>query len=124
MSKHTPGPWTAEGTPEGGWRIEAVVSLEIGVEELLELFRGPAMKDIHFYFDADKQQLCAMLAYIREFPTQDWEEMQEANSLLVAAAPDLLEACVRARQDLVISGFPEEDPTIKAIDAALEKASV
>lgn len=46
----------------------------------------------------------------------------EANAHLIAAAPDLYEALLQARDDLRGQGFFEDSPPIASIDKALAKA--
>lgn len=57
------------------------------------------------------------------FPERDHRTMaQSANAALIAAAPDLVEACFKARHRLLKESFLPEDPTVTAINAALTRA--
>jgi len=49
------------------------------------------------------------------------EPEKKANAKLIAAAPDMLSACMMAKQELVLGG--DWDTAIKIIDKAIKKAT-
>ena len=92
MSKHTPGPWEDHGSCSSGHEIKAKIA-RIG-EDFITLFHAPSIKEISFRLN-EKGELWGLLCYESyvQFPSDNWEKMQEANIRLITAAPDLLEAC-------------------------------
>ena len=74
---HTPGKWRLDSYDRGHWIIEAL-------DENGEGYR---------------------LAFIDKDKGETWEQEAEANARLIAAAPQLLEACAI----LVRAEFPEDD---------------
>ena len=94
MSKHTPGPWVAQ-------RHGAIVG---GPE--FEFTNGKARKQI------------AMACAVPEGVEGD----QQANALLIAAAPELLEALLYANAALELEGYSSDRPYRSKILAAIAKA--
>ena len=68
MSKHTPGPWKAENRPGVGWIVR---------------------------WDNPESQICS-LRWIGGPHLPEVDRIVEADARLIAAAPDLFEACKRA----------------------------
>lgn len=58
-----------------------------------QMYRLPRKQDISWKM-GDDGNLYASLAYEawRQFPMKEWDQQQEANAVLMAAAPELLEA--------------------------------
>jgi hypothetical protein len=93
-------------------------------EQLWKIFEGPRTSDVRFQLD-EKGQLHAMIAYEEwiQFPGKNWEVMQLANGKLMAAAPDLLEACTAARTYILDHGDDATmAPIIQQLEAAIAKA--
>ncbi len=91
--KHTPGPWEAKNIPSAGWQINArLKSYESRLSRFYETFHAP---DLRVNFSGDDLHLTATLGFETwcQFPVDGWEEELAANMHLIAAAPDLLEAC-------------------------------
>lgn len=97
--KHTPGPW------------------EAGRRDMSTLVDGYPSKWI--YGGKDCQRYVAAASSV---DTQNWDEVM-ANARLIAAAPDLFEACknmVKQAREGEISDWHE---AIEVIEAALTKAT-
>lgn len=79
MDKHTPGPWVVEETiPESQFKDEKG-KYNYGAQKVLVLAEGDCA--LHPVADASANHTCRSQAEC------------EANASLIAAAPDLLEAC-------------------------------
>lgn len=110
MSKHTPGPWTAKFTSGAGLSVHADVSKALGPRY---------SNDCPIYHTAsDSVGLSIAYELWTQFPRPEWEAMQLANARLIAAAPDLLEACQAAR-----ALTPDGTHTASVLDAAIAKAT-
>lgn len=90
MSKHTPGPWFITGS------MTRYVEARIGGGMLQEVAAcGPTEAD------------------------GGYGEQQRANAMLIAAAPDLLDALIDVRRALELANFTGE---LAVVDAAIAKA--
>lgn len=96
MSKHTPGPWSAEPDAIGG---------DTAVVEALS-------KDRRYV----RREICHVLL---DDSDQKSRNLDKANLLLIAAAPDLLAACENALEWLACD---EPEEAIVVIRAAIAKA--
>lgn len=94
-SKHTPAPWKVSKHVDNG---ETVIRSKDG--------------DIIANLDCDN---------VKDF-MNDPKQETEANARLIAAAPDLLEALIKARTLLDGTGCESED--MHAIDSAIRKATI
>ena len=94
--KHTPGPWEAKNIPSAGWQIRA--RLKSYEDQLLRFFETSHTPNLRVEFSRDSLNLIATLGYETwcQFPVDGWERELAANMRLIAAAPDLLEALVKA----------------------------
>lgn len=82
MSKHTPGPWIQAGPSYGGAKM--FYTSDIHTEE-------PDEDDVY-------QCICHMPRW-----SQEYDEENEANAAIIAAAPDLLEALEQLLIDMQIA---------------------
>lgn len=109
MSKHTPGPWKWNSDPDmGGFHVYmgAAISKRSGYESHQHL-----EMDFSIYPEDGEQ----------------WEEAK-ANTRLIAAAPELLEALVLLEREMVDSGNAGSadygwKPAIEKTRAAIAKAT-
>lgn len=100
--KHTPGPWTATTRITGD---------EISPEEThVELIRKPGVMG---------QESIKGICLVHSWGIRDAEH--HANARLIAAAPDLLEALVEAR-DVIDSKIGLTDAILDQIRAAIARA--
>lgn len=100
MSKHTPGPWTIERRADDGHRSGA----QLGI------IRGPK-----------KSQWIADVGLLHE---NDDRGGSLANAHLIAAAPELLEACIAALDEYEANDCdPEWCPAMNALRTAIAKAT-
>lgn len=85
MSKHTPGPWVAKDSAGAGLGIWADLRPALGEKY---------SKDFPIYGNSALHAPQIQIAYEAwvQFPNGKWNEMQKANSYLIAAAPELLES--------------------------------
>lgn len=81
---HTPGPWRAVDTVGAGWEIKALVP------------QRPELGPATIYHVQRPQEFHLANAPWVQFPRDYVDEMFAANSLLIAAAPDLLAGCKAA----------------------------
>ncbi len=95
--KYTKGKWTIKNIPSHGLEIYAEVNM--GTDEHGGVLQPIYNVDIkpHLKVGEDGKAFL-MIAYEswRQFPSINFQEMQEANAQLIAAAPDGLEAGVDA----------------------------
>ena len=132
--KHTPGPWTAIKS-NNGHDIVALV-LHYNDHDFINdahLYRVPGKEDISWKMGRDGD-LYASLSYEtwRQFNVGSWDEQQEANSKLIAAAPDLLAVCQQLiefadkwRNSLALpigAEYRFHDVIVEAARAAVQKA--
>lgn len=99
--KHTPGPWQAFGQ-----RVVAVEMPRIEYGERMQYSRGYCVTQTKLYTDPDR-------------------ETAEANARLIAAAPELLEACHKCEQLMLNRGDPfrgDDWQLMQDIRAAIAKA--
>ena len=94
MSKHTPGPWRY-------WECRVDSSA------------NPPMYDYAQFANSKQDHVFrAPLLYLRE-----------ADARLIAAAPDLLEACVAYLADRAEAGCTSDPASVKAMRAAIQRAT-
>lgn len=98
-AKHTPGPWVAGTNPDWTPDVPWAVSRELVVRPAGEFPHGRWVADCGVAFD----------------------EEQEANARLIAAAPDLLAAARRYIEICDLLGLPDDENTA-ATRAAIAKA--
>lgn len=86
-TKHTPGPWTLTNVEGAGLQIYA----KIGAHNFIEY--ASVSKDT-------EGMIWQLLSYEpwHQFAQEPWEEMQEANAAIMAAAPELLESLIEIRE--------------------------
>jgi hypothetical protein len=99
MTPHSPGPWQAEAPP-----AEAYLDPDIALSE-----------EVRFWI-VDEGRASEVLAEV----TLTMHGNEEANARLIAAAPDLLEACKAAFVALPMTRHNE--PINAALKAAIAKA--
>lgn len=108
--KYSQGPWTWENVAGSGLQIKADVAATMGIDftKVVNIF------EMHTY-----QPPRFQIAFERwvQFPKREWDEMQEANARLMAAAPDLLHAVEQARDLLATKGVD-----VKLLDDVIKKA--
>lgn len=106
-NKHTPGPWFSNG--------DNTIFLGSGDENYITA--DP------FGIDVDICQVMAQYEYDKDVLTalQDLSQT-EANVRLIAAAPDLFEACIAARDVLCYGG--DRQVVVRLIDKAIKKAEI
>jgi len=97
---HTPGPWGANLAPDGTWRIDS----------------------------ADASHWIAKTVPMRNLTTKMAEFDTSADARLIAAAPDLLNACMQVIQEFeqFRKEVPADTPTspcIATVRAAIAKAT-
>jgi hypothetical protein len=95
VSEHTPGPWTVKNADHIGDPEEDFSALP--PYWFIDAGKGYAEEGFH----------------IAAF-------MKESNARLIAAAPELLEACKSAAG--LLAEFPEAKTMVKALNAAIAKA--
>ena len=88
-SKHTPGPWSSVHILGAGWQINANPGeFDFGV------YKWDGVRPLMIYTLRKPSPIVAIAdERWTQFPCQEWDTMQEANAHLIAAAPDLAEAC-------------------------------
>lgn len=92
-NKFTPGPWTFKHSSGAGLGIWADVSKVLSE-------RYSSSNDVPVYhINEDTPKIQIAYELWTQFPRQEWDSMQRANGLLMAAAPDLL-AALEAITDL------------------------
>lgn len=97
-SLHTPKPWTARNRSGAGWQIEAALPRGFKLDST---GRGADGKTALVIWTT-REIITIQIADERwvQFETGPWAEMQKANALLIAAAPELLAACMQAKKFL------------------------
>lgn len=119
MSKHTPGPWEARDVAGAGWQIYGNPGPMLG---------GPwgpnGEGPINTWGLVRDPRL--VIAYERwiQFPPNGWEDMQNDNARLIAAAPELLEALIDLveKSNACDGGFWVCKESIEKSRAAIVKA--
>lgn len=101
MSKHTPGPWRCSKSEQFG--------------------------DTRFYISQQEgatytPNYSDVATLIAETICGEYGRIQEANARLIAAAPELLEACKMMLFNMNLAGWENDDAAISA-RAAIQKAT-
>lgn len=100
MSSHTSGPWELRDRPSAGLEIYATVNLgpdERGgvLQPVYEVAVTPSLKVL-----ADGSvQMCIAYESYRQFPSEDFKAMQQANGRLIAKAPEMLAELQQLREE-------------------------
>ncbi len=89
--KGTPGPWAAENRPGAGWEVRGI--LPTGFQFDATYCKADGSAAFQIWVLTSPQSILISCERWVQFETKSWEEMQEANARLIAASPDLLEAC-------------------------------
>jgi len=86
---YTKGEWKFEDIPGRGMIITAYIEKPKQMQPIYNVSIRPQVEI------TDDGRLCVTLSYSdwRQFPSDDWREMQRANGRLMTSAPELLEAC-------------------------------
>lgn len=102
-SKHTPGPWSYSDTHGyGDWEGEKEYGVEV-IENVV--FKSSTGITVLLACDCCNGITCS-----------------RANARLIAAAPELLRACITAMDWLADKGVPHDHVEVKRILAAIAKA--
>lgn len=90
MNSHSPGPWTYQNNPGAGLEVFAPVGVLCDRTD-----RHPSDVPLMIFGLRPADSAKTLIGYERwtQFPTKEWDAMQECNARLIAAAPDLLAAC-------------------------------
>lgn len=113
-AKHTPGPWEWRDVAGAGLSIYGDVSATMGKDfaHVVEIFGLGACGAPRFQISYERWV---------QFPKRDWDEMQQANARLIAAAPDLLDALrTVVAADLEPTSYEQ---LLKRVRTALAKAT-
>jgi hypothetical protein len=103
MSKHTPGPWVLE-------KAVGTDDMDCGWSVL------PVIVDYNY-----RGEICHL--YDSEHIHGITNDERDSNARLIAAAPDLLEACMAYIADREESGCTADSAAVKAMRAAIAKAT-
>lgn len=103
MSAHTPGPWQIVPYWDGDDVVNVVAEYSERIED------GRTIKVANWIAELD--------AAVDFDDEDDRREETYANARLIAAAPDLLEAC-----KLAVSRMGMRNPTAAVLNAAIDKA--
>ena len=92
--KHTPGPWICEESEDGHLIKMGVAALNIWERQEKGIIGIPSHLEISY------DHMCFVEGEVEGTPGHNQALEAEANALLIAAAPDLLEACKAALERL------------------------
>lgn len=113
-TKYTPGVWNAKYLSGAGWQIHADIKSHLGEKY------------------SNEYPICqneAIIAYDpwRQWPRAEFDDMQEANIKLMAAAPELLDALQEAYSQVkeLCQTFrvPYPESSFERYEAAIDKAT-
>lgn len=117
---HTPGPWQALNRSGAGLQIMAPVVSVMRQQADPYADRMPAASPIFDLQDGKGLQYIMAYEIWTRFTPEWWDQMQQANARLIAAAPELLAALVDCRRALEVANFTQE---LAVVDAAIAKAT-
>jgi hypothetical protein len=112
--QHTPGPWVAKYSPGAGWGVWADLRPALGetFSRDFPLSGSDALKN---------QKIQISYETWVQFPSETFNAMQGANTVLMAAAPEMLDALQVVRMS---RGWQEMSEQLQAlVNAAIAKAS-
>ncbi len=116
MSKHTPGPWTAERTCLDGFEYHVHSDLKLSGLYMWCPRMTVGIKPLH------GSGCSGTLGRGEPIKPEFFEENRD-NALVIAASPELLAACLLAREWMADEGFPSAKEVLLKLDAAIAKAT-